>query len=150
MKRMTFEEFLAAVLVMLMVSLVTLQVLSRYVLHISLSHTEELVRYLFVWATFIGASGAVYRNRHLSVTGTAPESRFRKHVSLLSGIGAVLFSCLLIARGISVVMLQARTGQKTAAMGLPMWIIGLAVPLGAAFMLVRILQRAVPGQKGAR
>lgn len=144
MKRMIPEETVTALLIVAMVALVTVQVLSRYLLHISLSHTEEVVRYLFVWATFIGAAGAVRRNRHIAATAGfgSPDGRFRKWTGTAVWFTALLFSALMFFRGVGVVILQAGTGQKTAALGMPMWIIGLAVPVGAALLLVRIINRA--------
>jgi len=142
---MVVEERIVAVLMCVMVLMVVGQVLSRYVLHVSLSHTEELVRYCFVWATFLGASAAVHRGKHLSIAGafTFLPRRIVRYIRLLAGAGGVLFFAVLLVYGVRIVALQIRTGQTTAAMGLPMWIFGLAVPVCALFVIYRIVQSAV-------
>jgi TRAP-type C4-dicarboxylate transport system permease small subunit len=149
-KKMLPEELAAATVIILMVLMVTVQVVSRYALHISLSYTEELVRYLFVWATFLGAAGAVRMRRHLSISsGTPLRSGFLlRWVRRLIGAGGALFAGMLLLEGARVAVLQMTTGQTTAALGLPMWMIGLSVPVGALLILVRIVQAAA--DKGDR
>jgi TRAP-type C4-dicarboxylate transport system permease small subunit len=138
-----FEEIAVAFLILTMVLLVTVQVLSRYVFHVSLSHTEEIVRYLFVWATFLGAAGAAFRGRHLAVSGGWMQKNraIMRGIRLMMGVSALLLALALAVYGTMVVILQAETAQKTAALGLPMWCIGLAVPAGSALLFCRILQR---------
>lgn len=143
-KNMLIEEKIIGFVLCIMVVMVAAQVLSRYVLHTSLSHTEELVRYFFVWTTFLGASAALFRGRHLSVAGALHfiPSRVMKWIKLFSGFITLLFFSLLIVFGLKVVILQIRTGQTTAALGLPMWIIGLAVPVCSFVMVIRIVMIA--------
>lgn len=148
-KGMLAEEWIIAVLLCAMVVMVTGQVLSRYVFHTSLSHTEELVRYLFVWTTFLGAAAAGYRKKHISIAGALrflPERVFAI-IRFAGGIGAVIFMVVLVVYGLQVVLLQFRTHQTTAALGYPMWIIGLAVPLCSALLVIRLLMNALGYRK---
>ena len=140
-KKMLVEEKIIGAALCLMVLMVAAQVLSRYVLHTSLSFTEEIVRYLFVWITFLGAGVAVYRRGHLSVAGIVRylPPWASKWIRLLVGTTALVFAAILAVFGTGVVVLQMRTGQSTAALGMPMWIIGLAVPAGGVVLIVRLL-----------
>lgn len=52
----SLEEFLMVASLILMTVIMGIQVFSRYVLGASLSWSEELTRYLFVWAGFISVS----------------------------------------------------------------------------------------------
>ena len=88
MKRMLPEEYMVAAAVMVMVLMVAAQVASRYFLHVSLSHTEEIVRYLFVWATVLGASAAARRGRHISISSDGPSRRGRLRLARRVMIGA--------------------------------------------------------------
>lgn len=140
------EENIIAVVMCVMVVMVAAQVLGRYVFHSSLSFTEEIVRYLFVWATFIGAAAAVRGGRHLSISGgfhTAPAI-VRRLSAVLCWTGAVVFAAVLVVYGLRVVSLQIRTGQTTAALGFPMWIVGLAIPVSTVLLVVR-LAAFIPG-----
>ena len=147
MRNPRFEERAVAMLVIIMVALVGFQVLSRYVFHFSLSYTEEVVRYLFVWATFLGIAGAVRDGRHLSISSAPGRGSgfLRSVVRFLAGAGALVFSAALLVSGAKIVFLQASTGQKTAALGFPMWLVGLAVPVGAALLILRVVRRIFPG-----
>ena len=142
-KNMLVEEIVIAVLLCVMVLMVCTQVLSRYVLHKSLSHTEELVRYMFVWMTFLGISAAAFRGRHLSVTlaGYIIPKNYLVLTKKISAVCALLFVALVIYYGSRIVFLQLTTHQTTAAMGMPMWIIGLSVPVCALVLLLRIIMR---------
>ena len=140
-KTMLVEERIIAVLLCIMVLMVAAQVLSRYIFHTSLSHTEELVRYFFVWVTFLGIAAAVARKKHLSVAVASsflPE-KFVKWTHIVSGVCAVLFTAVVLVTGIRVVLLQVRTHQTTAALGMPMWIMGLAIPVCAIVLITRII-----------
>ena len=149
-KKMLFEEKIIGIALCLMVIMVAAQVFSRYVVHKSLSYTEELVRYLFIWITFLGASAVVFRRRHLSIAGALRiiPSGMKKWISFISGTFAVILSAVLVIYGIKVVLLQMQTGQTTAAMGLPMWIIGLAIPICSIIIIFRIFMIAL--KKGNR
>ena len=50
------EEFLMGVFLVGMVLIMGIQVLARYVLGASLSWSEEITRYLFIWSGFISVS----------------------------------------------------------------------------------------------
>jgi len=147
---LTWEEWLVGIVLCGLVTLVAVQILSRYLLHRSLSYTEEIVRYGFVGITFLGAAVAAYRGKHLSLESASwlPPVVARAG-RILSFAGAVVFTLILVIFGIRVVALQMSTGQTTAALGLPMWIIGLAAPVCAAVLLVRIVMAVLRG-KGRR
>lgn len=50
------EEFLMGVFLIGMVLIMGIQVLARYVFGASLSWSEEITRYLFIWSGFISVS----------------------------------------------------------------------------------------------
>lgn len=149
MNRLHAEEWIIGSALMVMVMFVAAQVTSRYVLHASLSFSEEVVRYLFVWISFIGAAAALTRGSHLAITGVSPlfPTRVRRLLRFVRGAGACVFTALVFFHGVRVVLLQARTGQATAALGMPMWLIGLAVPLGALLLVIRLAILAGRGER---
>lgn len=50
------EEFLLVIALAAMTIIMGIQVFSRYVLGMSLSWSEELTRYIFIWAGFLSVS----------------------------------------------------------------------------------------------
>ena len=51
-----FEEFLMVLFLAAMTIIMGIQVFSRYILGISLSWSEEITRYLFIWSAFLSVS----------------------------------------------------------------------------------------------
>ena len=49
------EETICIILMSVMTIIIFIQVIMRYVMHNSLSWSEELARYCFIWLIYIGA-----------------------------------------------------------------------------------------------
>jgi len=127
---------MSCILLVLMTGLCVLQVICRYVLKISLSFTEELARFLFIWITFLGTAMAVKKNQHVKMElllDKLPDSLklvFRTAAFLLT----LLTYGILMYSGAIVVWKTMR--QTSAALNLPMGYIYASVPVSVAFMLV--------------
>lgn len=63
-----FEEGACALFVAVMVVCLFLQVLMRITVGSSIAWTEELSRYSFLWAVYVGAALAVKRGGHVRIT----------------------------------------------------------------------------------
>lgn len=63
-----FEEYACALFVLIMVLCLIAQVVLRVTIGSSLAWTEELSRYGFLWAVFLGAALAVKRGGHVRIT----------------------------------------------------------------------------------
>ena len=61
------EKILCVIFLALMSIIIVLQVFFRYVLNNSLSWSEELARYLFIWMIYIGISLGVKMDKHICV-----------------------------------------------------------------------------------
>jgi len=55
------------VMFLVMTVVAIMQVISRYFLNIALSWSEELIRYLFVWTTYLGAGVATALGMHIEI-----------------------------------------------------------------------------------
>ena len=62
-----FEEYFCVWTMAIMTILVFIQVVMRYVFSNSLSWSEELARFIFLWLSWIGASYAVKERSHFRV-----------------------------------------------------------------------------------
>ncbi len=128
------------------VFLTFLQVVMRYVFHNSLSWSEELSRYLFLWYSWIGASYCVKEGAHLRVGVLAERFFGRKRAFfeifiLLIWIG---FSLFLAWQGGKLTWFLIKRGQLSAAMGIPMSIAYASVPVGCSLMALRLLCEIPP------
>jgi C4-dicarboxylate transporter DctQ subunit len=133
------EEWMLAGL-MSVICLITLaNVVSRYVLSTSFSFTEELTTNLFAFVIFIGAALLARENGHLGfalLTDLLPK-KWKAAAILLIAVLTSVFFAILLWYGLEMVLQQYEYGQKTPAMGMPEWLMGLSVPLGALLCLIR-------------
>lgn len=145
-------EIVAGSALILMAAVVIIQVFFRFVMNNSLSWSEEAARYLQVWITFVGSSIALRRGAHIGVDFLT--SFFKGRVKWISNLfidGVVAVFCVFVIRGgIKIVLQQMKYGQTSAALGLPMWVIYLAVPVGCGLMLIEDVVKLGKEARGYR
>ena len=136
------EETICIVCLLAMTALVFANVFSRYVLHLSLSFSEEITTNLFVLLSMMGTAIAARRRAHLglSILTDAVSPKLRR-ILLIFGFGlATVFSFAVFFYGVKMVQSEYILGQVTPAMQWPEWVYGLFVPFGAIFMTLRFAQ----------
>ena len=136
------EEGICIVCLIAMTALVFANVFSRYVLHLSLSFSEEITTNLFVLLSMMGIAIAAKRRAHLGLSSltdaVGPKAR---RAMLIFGFGlATVFSFAVFFYGIQMVRSEYILGQVTPSMQWPEWIYGTFVPFGAVFMTIRFAQ----------
>jgi TRAP-type C4-dicarboxylate transport system permease small subunit len=125
--------------------MIILQVLFRYVLGAPLHYTEEVARYLTIWAALLGASLGVRAGTHFTVTyltgrlpgwlGRAVTGAGRFAVAIF--IGVFLITSLDLARSASV--------QVSPAARIPLVLVYGAAPVAALLMLTFLLAGLIAG-----
>lgn len=122
--------------------LVFVQVVLRYVFNYSLYWSEEVARYLIIWFIFIGGSIAVREKAHAAVdiVGMYLSPVFKRLLSILASVIAIIFFIFLIISGIQTVHNVIVFSNVTPALGIPMYIPYLSIPVGSALMVYRFLQ----------
>lgn len=61
------EETICIILMSVMTIIIFIQVIMRYVMHNSLSWSEELARYCFVWLIYIGVAYGCKLMKHIKI-----------------------------------------------------------------------------------
>ncbi len=136
------EESLLVILLSMMSLLIGAQVFMRYVMHDSLTWSEELARYCFIWATYMGVSCAVKHKAHIcvdAVTGRLPLAA-RHYATILSHVLFIVFAAMVMKEGYALTAKVFAFGQKSSAMGLPMGYVYLAPTVGFGLVIIRLLQ----------
>lgn len=148
------EEILIATLMAGATLVIFVAVVHRYgsgvsflypVLHkIHLSWAQELCIYMFVWMAKFGAAYGVRTGIHVGVDLLVERlSGQSKRILIVAGLLAgALFTVIIGTLGAHLVWHIARTGQTSAVLEVPMWIVYLAVPLGSYLMCYRFLEVA--------
>lgn len=136
-------ELTLVVILAVMSILVFINVVLRYGFHSSISMTEELSRYLFVWLTFLGAILAFSENQHVRVTMIIDKlSPRRKQIVSFLTDGLMLYCCYLILMG-SWVQFQLNINNIAPISGIPIGVNFLASIIAAIAIGVLIATRMI-------
>ncbi|MEC5423270.1 TRAP transporter small permease [Virgibacillus sp. C22-A2] len=137
------EEWVLIISFILLTAIIFAQVIFRYVFSYSIGWSEELGRYILIWIAWISASYAVRRKQHIRIEMV--KNKFS--VKIQKWIEAVVlllwfyFAMFLAIEGTKLVMNIQVTGQTSPSMGLPMWAVYIAIPLGGVLMSIRLVQQ---------
>ncbi|KKM09916.1 hypothetical protein SY88_16455 [Clostridiales bacterium PH28_bin88] len=136
------EETAVTVLLGTMVVVVFLQVIFRFILKSSLPWSEELARYLMVWAVFIGASMGAKVGAHIGVEAFVKllPQRIGRYAPVLAGLITAAFCVIMVGLSLQVVQKIQGSGQVSPAMLIPMYWAYLALPVGFSLMALRSIQ----------
>lgn len=139
------EKMLCVIALALMSAVIVAQVFCRYVLNSSLSWSEELARYLFIWMIYIGISYGVKLDKHICVDAVysfAPKS-IKRYYAIVSYLLFLLFAVAMVYFGILVVGMQISSGQVSPAMGVPMQYVYAAPVVGFVLTAIRLVQKVI-------
>jgi C4-dicarboxylate transporter, DctQ subunit len=120
---------------------VLIQVVSR-LLGTPVSWSEEATRYLFVWMVFLGLAAGfrTVESARVVVFIAAVPRLFRRLAVPIYVSSSILFFVLMGWTGISLVRQQIMMNEETATLPIPMWIIGLILPISAVLAILAILE----------
>lgn len=136
------EESILVFLLVIMTCIMGVQIVSRYLFQNSLTWSEELVRYMFVWSAFLGVPFCIKHGLSIKVDqfrNMFPVAIQKVLIFLDKIIILALFGYLLYYSG-NVVLESFMKGQTSPAMQIPMWIVQLAFPVSAFLSVWRSIQ----------
>jgi C4-dicarboxylate transporter, DctQ subunit len=134
--------------------IVMLQIIFRFVIFIPLPWSEELARYLMIWTGMVGSFVALQEGRHIGVTLVVDRlpPRAAAWAAVIVQLVTILFLFIVAKQGLALTLVNL--SQLSPAMRIPMFYPYLAVPVGAALMIVEltagILQDLYPTATGRR
>jgi TRAP-type C4-dicarboxylate transport system permease small subunit len=128
--------WVVTVIIAVMVVNILLGVFSRFVFHLGIPFTEELGRYLMIWAGYLGCVLALKEGSHISITAVVDlfPSAGRRVIHFMSRLIVTIFLAVIVVT--SFTHLRSLKIQKSSAMEIPMAIPYLAVTVGAFLMAV--------------
>ena len=136
-----------AVLIALMAGmalLVIANVIGRYAFNHSFVWAEELSRYMMIWGGFLG-SGLVLRiGAHLAVDVFQDLLPRRAAQAVRVAVVAVLAGATLAMLWLGIVYVRFAWDQETPVLNWNFGLVYLAIPIGAALMLVHLALIAGP------
>jgi len=136
------EKVICVTLLAAMSVLIVVQVFFRYVLQNSLSWSEELARYMFIWLIYIGISYGVKMRKHIAVDAvyTVMPKKVKPFYGLLGDLAFLAFAVLVVIYGLDVMNQIIASGQVSPGAHIPMSIVYSAPWVGMTLTSIRLIQ----------
>lgn len=140
---------LAGVSFIAMVVLTCWQVFTRYVLQNPSSWSEELVSYLFAWASLLGASLVTGERGHMNIPIVVERmgKGAQKALGIFGELVAFAFSAIILVYG-GIQITNLAMGQMTSALGVPVGIFYVVLPLCGVLNMIYTVLNIVDISKG--
>lgn len=146
-------ECICAVWFAAMIACMVWQVVSRFILHLSVPWTDEASRYLWITLAFIGAGAAISDNAHVEINIIASflknikdEKKKYKMAQLSDIVRYVILvglSLFLAFYWITFTSKALKLGQLSAAMMIPMTIPYIIIDIGVVSMILHSAFRLI-------
>ena len=146
------EAGLAASLLAVIVTLITIQVFMRYVMQNSLSWSEELTLWLFVWFIWLATSYAFKRRVHVrvAVLHQAFSPRGQLIINIVTQLLIIGFLAILVYQCIVLMNMPFVAKQRSVVLGMPIQYFYASAPFGASLSLLRLMQNLGTDLKAIR
>ncbi|TAK82013.1 MAG: TRAP transporter small permease [Betaproteobacteria bacterium] len=143
-------EQLLAILIAVTVVAVTAQVIFRYGIESSLTWSEEVARYSFIWSIFIGTSVAARRNQHIVVDifVKAMPSYLQRWLGVANLAVCIAFFSLFVY--VSILLVQNAIPQKSSSLEISIAWVYLSAVLGGGLTVLHIVNALFPPLQGKR
>lgn len=137
------EEFLLIIFLIGMTVIMGAQVFCRYILEMSLSWSEELTRYLFVWSGFLSVSYCSKKCLSIKIEQFVAlfPRRGKAVFKLVNHTFEFIFFVYMIPFAYSYMMSAVKSGQVSPAYSIPMYYVQAAPFVSFILVSFRILQR---------
>lgn len=139
-----FGDVFGCALLAVMATFAFLNVVSRYVINMSLNFTDELNIYFFVWLTLAGAAMAFRNGSHMCITvlyNRLPKP-LRLAAFIVIQVVVLAFFAVLGYYGVLEVIDEMELNAVTEAMQLPLWIFTIGIPIGSLWIILRVMFKA--------
>jgi C4-dicarboxylate transporter, DctQ subunit len=146
-----FEEWSLFVAVMVALISLFVNVVLRYGFNYSLAWSEELVREVIIYTTFIGSSVAIRQRSMIKIDASVQLiPKLKLPLTFFSHLATVIFALIMLVFGWKMAMLQLQTMQKTIILKIPYMYLYLILPVMGGLMLIRTMQAVYADIQAAR
>ncbi|URN42085.1 TRAP transporter small permease [Peptoniphilus genitalis] len=137
-----FEEIVLVSSLVLNVIIIFMQVIMRYFFNTSLTWSEELSRYIFIWQVWLGSSIAFVDNQHIRVDlifSIFKSENSQKVLHLINNIIWFSFNVFLVYVGVKLLGSMNARNALSSGMRLPLVYVYAALPVSSFILAIRIL-----------
>ncbi|MGE5632281.1 MAG: TRAP transporter small permease [Caulobacteraceae bacterium] len=136
-----FEEYVLVGSLVVTVTIIFVQVIMRYIFNSSLSWSEELARYIFIWQTWLGASIGIREKKHIKVEliyGLV-KGRGKKVVDIIASFIWLAFSIFITINGTQLILDLIQKGAISSGMRIPMYFVYVSLPISTGVIALRLV-----------
>jgi C4-dicarboxylate transporter, DctQ subunit len=136
-----FEDWTLFISVMAALVALFANVVLRYGFNYTLAWSEELVREVIIYTTFIGC-GAAVKNRSMIKIDALLQlvPKLKTPLTYFSNVVTIVFALMMLYFGWKMAAMQVATQQKTIIMQLPLVYLYALLPIMGGTMLIRTIQ----------
>lgn len=140
-----FEELLLMLLLAIMAMVMGVQVVARYVFNYSLTWSEELTRYMFVWSAFLSISYCTKKQISIKIEQIVSMLPTKLHAifKIIEKAVMLVFFVYMIKYAYNFVQASVLSGQISPACRIPMYFIQVAPLVGFILTIIRLIQGLV-------
>jgi len=138
-----FERWFMLFFYYYIVAVVFIEVIRRFVLNYSSVWGEETARYAFVYLVWIGAAAAIKERSHIRIDvifHLVPKN-FVRYFYIFGELVTLFFACIAIYYSTESVLSSIRFDSLTSGLRINQAWFTVAVPIGFALIIIRLLQR---------
>ncbi|RLB93437.1 MAG: TRAP transporter small permease [Deltaproteobacteria bacterium] len=116
-------------------------VVLRYGFNYTLAWSEELVRIVIIYSTFVGASVAVKQRAMIRIDAVVQIfPKLKPGLTIYTNLLMLFFAWMMVNYGYQMTHLQYVTHQKTIIMQIPLVIIFAIMPIMGVMIFIRTFQ----------
>ncbi|MCA1989560.1 MAG: TRAP transporter small permease [Desulfarculus sp.] len=136
-----FEEWSLYLCVMVGMISLFINVVLRYGFNYTLAWSEELIREIIIYTTFVGCSAAIKNRSQITIDVLVQlMPRLRTPLAYVSNLAVLAYSVFMLVLGSEMAAQQAQTEQKTILLEIPLVVLYAILPLMGAMMGIRTIQ----------
>lgn len=131
-------EWLCAAILAVLILDVGVGIFGRYVIELPVTWSEELARYLMIWAALLAVSCGVSRREHVAVTALLDRLPAKLRRQLCAAIDALAFSFFAFLCYFGIGMTKQGASQYATIFDMTMWAPFAAVPVSSALACLQL------------
>jgi len=131
-------EWLCAAILAVLVLDVGVGIFGRYVVELPVTWTEELARYLMIWAALLAVSCGVARREHVAVTALLERLPKQPRRLVCAAIDALALAFFAFLCYFGIDMTEQGATQFATIFDMTMWLPFAAVPVSSALVCLQL------------
>ena len=136
-----FEDWTLFITVFIALISLFINVVLRYGFNYCLAWSEELVRDVIIYTTFVGVCSAIRKRSMIKVDASVQLfPKLKTALTFFSNFTLIIFSVILIYYGYELAFMQWETEQHSIILRIPLVYLFSILPITGVIMLIRTVQ----------